>query len=157
VGREDDVPVSALRRHYGATPLHLALHVALFAAFAWVVLQVADAREAANIALWFVLAIVLHDLVLLPFYSAIDRVARRGAPRGAVNHVRVPLVLSAVLLLLFFPPILGLNDESFERVAGVEPSGYLERWLLATAVLFAASAALYAVRVRRAAVAASAS
>ena len=143
-----------MRARYGASPLHLALHVAVFAAFAWVALQVADAREAQNIVLWFAAAIVLHDLVLLPFYSAIDRAGRRGLARGsgaAVNHVRIPAALSALLLGLFFPPILGRNDASFARVAGVEPSGYLERWLLVTAALFAASAVLYVVRGRRAA------
>ena len=145
-------------RRYGSSPLHLVLHAALFAAFAWVALQVADAREARNIVLWFVAAIVLHDLALLPFYSAIDRVVRRGLPRAlAVNHVRVPAALSAVLFLLFFPPILGRNDGSFARVAGLEPSGYLERWLLVTAALFAASAVLYVVRSRRAAALQSAS
>ena len=149
--------MSALARHYGATPLHLLLHVALFSAFAWIALQVTEARGALDIALWFALALVLHDLALVPFYTAVDRLARRGVPRAAGNHVRVPLLLSAVLLLLFFPPILGLNDASFARVAGEEPDGYLERWLLATAVLFAASAVLYAARGRRSAVEASAS
>jgi Na+/melibiose symporter-like transporter len=143
--------VSALRRRYGSSPLHLALHVALFATFAWVALQVADAREATNIALWFVAALVLHDVVLLPLYSAVDRAVRRGAPRAAVNHVRVPLLLSGVLLLLFFPSVLARNEQSFARVAGVEPAGYLERWLLVTAALFAASALLYAVRATRSA------
>ena len=146
-----------MRARYGASPLHLVLHVAVFAAVAWVALQVTDAREAQNIVLWFVAAIVLHDLVLLPFYSAIDRAGRRGATSSAVNYVRVPAALSAVLLLLFFPPILGRNEESFARVAGVEPSGYLERWLLVTAGLFAASAVLYVVRSRRAAAVHSAS
>ena len=149
-----------MRARYGSSPLHLVLHVALFAAFAWVALQVADAREAQNIVLWFVAAIVLHDLALLPFYSAIDRVALRGPGRrsaAAVNHVRIPAALSALLFLLFFPPILGRNEGSFARVAGVEPSGYLERWLLVTAGLFAASAVLYVVRSRRAAAAHSAS
>ena len=51
-----------MKERYGASPLHLVLHVALFAAFAWVALQVADAREAQNVVLWFVAAIVLHDL-----------------------------------------------------------------------------------------------
>ena len=146
--------MSALARRYGSSPLHLVLHVALFAAFAWIALQVTEAREAQNIALWFALAIVLHDVALLPFYSAIDRVARRGIGGPAVNHVRVPLLCSALLLLLFFPAICGRNEQSFARVAGVEPSGYLERWLLVTAVLFAASAVLYTAR---AAVAARAS
>ena len=157
VGREDDVP---MRARYGASPLHLRRSTSpLFAAFAWVALQVADAREAQNIVLWFVAAIVLHDLVLLPFYSAIDRVgcARPAAAGAAVNHVRIPAALSALLFLLFFPPILGRNEGSFARVAGVEPSGYLERWLLVTAALFAASALLYVVSSRRAAAAHSAS
>jgi hypothetical protein len=118
---------------------------------AWVALQVADAREPANILMWFVLAVVLHDLALVPLYSALDRVARRAVPRGAINHVRVPVLLSALLFALFFPPILGRNDGSFARVAGVEPTGYLERWLVLSAVLFAASAVLYALRGRRAA------
>ena len=140
-----------MRARYGATPLHLVLHAGLFAAFAWVALQVADAREAQNIALWFVAAIVLHDLVLLPFYSAIDRAGARGVRGPQINYVRIPAGLSGVLLLLFFPAILGRNEASFARVAGVAPSGYLERWLLVTAALFLASAVLYVVRSRRAA------
>ena len=150
--------MKAFTARYGASPLHLLLHVALFAAFAWVALQVADVREAQNIVLWFVAAIVLHDIALLPFYSAIDRVGRRGLPgAAAVNHVRIPAALSALLLLLFFPPILGSNDGSFARVAGVEPAGYLARWLLVTAALFGVSALLYVVRSRRAAAVHSAS
>ena len=131
---------------YGASPLHLVLHVALLAAFGWVALQLADARQAANIALWFVAALVLHDLVLLPFYSAVDRAASRVATAQRINYVRVPAALSALLLLLFFPPILGRNDASFARVAGTEPSGYAERWLLVTAAVFGVSAALYLAR-----------
>jgi hypothetical protein len=125
-------------------PLHLLAHGLLFAVFGWAVLQLLDARESFNVLTWFVLAIVLHDLALLPFYSALDRAGRRlPVP---INHVRVPALLSALLLLLFFPPILGRNDGSFARVAGEEPTGYLERWLIVTAVLFAGSLALYALR-----------
>jgi hypothetical protein len=97
---------------------------------------------------------VLHDLALLPFYSALDGVVRPGEPSGAVNHLRVPAALSALLLLLFFPPILVLNDGSFARVSGVEPEGYLMKWLLVTAALFTASSVLYVVRSRRRAAAA---
>ena len=112
-------------------------HGLVFAISGWVVLQLVDAREAQNILLWFVLAIVLHDLVLLPFYSALDRIGR-GLPVPP-NAVRVPAALSGLLLLVFFPPILGRNDDSFARVAGSEPEGYLERWLVVTAALFAGS------------------
>ena len=142
----------ALKRHYGAGPLHVLLHVAVFATVLWVATSVVDARGAFNILLWFLAALVVHDLLLLPFYSAIDRVARRGMPGPRVNFVRVPALLSALLLLLFFPPILGRNDDSFSRVAGLEPEGYLERWLLLSAALFAVAALLYVVRrVRRSA------
>jgi hypothetical protein len=147
----------AFAARYGASPMHLLLHVAVFAAFAWVATSVADAREATNIVLWFVAAIVVHDLVLLPFYSAIDRVARRAAPGSAANYVRIPVGLSALLLLLFSGEILGRNEDTFARVAGVAPQGYVERWLLVTAVLFAVSAVLYALAVRRAAAAQSVS
>ena len=149
--------MSALRRRYGSTPLHLVLHLALLAATAWVGLQLAEARGVRDVVVWFALALVLHDIVFLPLYTLLDRIARRGVPRSAVNHVRVPVAGSGVLLLLFFPAILGCNAESFARVAGEEPSGYLGRWLLVTALLCAASAVLYAVRGRRSAVAASAS
>ena len=130
-----------MSRLYGTTPLHLLAHGLLFAVFGWVVLQLVDARGAPNIVLWFALAIVLQDLALVPLYSALDRLARRAVP--AVNHVRVPAALSGLLLLVFFPPILGRNDGTFARVAGKEPEGYLERWLLVTAALFAASLAIY--------------
>ena len=140
-----------MRRRYGSTPLHLLAHGLLFVVFAYVALQLADARGIRSILTWFVGALILHDLVLLPFYSALDRIGRRAAPSGAVNYVRVPVALSLLFLLLFYPPILGRNDGSFGRVAGVEPSGYLERWLLVSAALFALAAILYVVRLRRAA------
>ena len=123
------------------TPLHFAAHAVLFAVFGWVVLKLMDARESFNILAWFVLAIVLHDLVLLPFYSTLDRLARRIS----VN-IRWPAAMSGLLLLLFFPPILGRNDGSFARVAGEEPSGYLERWLIVTALLFAGTLAISVLR-----------
>lgn len=138
-----------MRRRYGAGPLHLLLHLAVFAAVAWVATSVADARAATNIVAWFVVAIVAHDLLLLPFYSLIDRAELALAPRAAVNYVRVPLALSGLLLLLFAPAILGRNEGSFANVAGVAPSGYLQRWLLVSAALFAASAVLYAVAGRK--------
>lgn len=130
-----------MRRHYGTSPLHLLAHGLLFAVFGWVVLQLVDARGAGDMLVWFVLAIVLHDLALLPFYSALDRLAVRS-PLPSANLVRIPAGLSLLLLLLFFPQILGLNDGSFRFVSGVNPEGYLERWLIVTGVLFAGALAL---------------
>lgn len=137
-----------MARVYGASPLHLAGHLALFAVAAYALGQALDARGAASFATWFVAAILLHDLVLLPAYSAVDRVVQRAAPR-AVNFVRAPAVVSAVLLLAYFPLVLGRADPSFERVAGYSPQGYALRWLVVTGALFLVSACAYLIARRR--------
>jgi hypothetical protein len=144
-----------IRRRYGASPLHLLAHALLFAAAGWVLLRVIDVRAASDVLLWFLGALVLHDLVLLPLYSLLDRAAsalarRVGPPRlSAINHVRVPAALSGLALLVFLPLISGRSDPQLRRVGGIEPTGYLERWLALTAALFALSALVYAVRVHR--------
>ena len=52
---------------------------------------------------------ILHDLVLLPAYSALDRLAR-VAVRGAINYVRVPAGLSLLMLLVFWGTIRGKGE-----------------------------------------------
>ncbi|MFJ3982576.1 hypothetical protein [Streptomyces fungicidicus] len=103
------------------------------------------------VALWFVGAAVIHDLVLLPLYSAADRALVKGAGRrrGRVGYVRVPAALSGLLLLVWFPLISGRVSERYAGVAGQSADGYAARWLLVTAVLFGGSAVVYAVRTRR--------
>ena len=140
-----------MRRRYGASPLHLAAHLVAFAAIGWAVLQLVDVRRADNVALWFVCALLLQDLVLLPAYSLLDRGAARGVGRRAINYVRIPAAFSGLLFLVWFPTLLGRNDRSFGRVARFTREDALEHWLVLTAVLFAASAALWLVRGRRAA------
>ena len=142
-------------RRYRASSLHLLAHAVLFAAAGWVLVNLLNARGARDVLLWLAAALVVHDLVLLPLYAALDRlavaIARRASSRTVplVNHVRVPAVLSGLTLLVFFPLIAGRSDANLERVSGMAPSGYLERWLLLVAALFAASAIAYAVRVER--------
>jgi hypothetical protein len=153
VGRVDDVQaalVTLLRRGYGTTPLHLVAHVAALALAGYALLQILDARSALSIVVWLVGAVVLHDFVLLPLYSGLDRAARRVAPARAIAYLRVPAGLSALLLLVYFPLILGRGEGTFRTLSGLEPQGYLERWLLVTAVLFAASAALFVITSRKA-------
>ena len=137
-----------ISRIYGASPLHLAGHLALFAIAAYALGQVLDARGAVNFAVWFVGAILLHDLVLLPAYSGVDRAVQRAAPR-AVNFVRAPAAVSAVLLLAYFPLILGRADPSFENVAGYSPQGYALRWLVVSGALFLVSGCAYLIARRR--------
>ena len=68
-----------------------------------------------------------------------------------INYVRVPAGLSGLLLLVFFPLILGRSTAKLEQVSGAPAPDYLARWLLISGVLFAGSAALYVWRSRRAA------
>ena len=140
-----------LRRHYGASPVHLLAHAVLLPLAAWAILKVVDVRAAGNVAAWFAGALVLHDALVLPAYSALDRVAARVRVLGvsAVNFVRVPAGLTLLTLAVYWPQVMGRNDGDFTYVSGVDAQGELERWLLLVAGLWLASALLLAVQVRR--------
>jgi hypothetical protein len=132
-----------MRARYGTSPLHLLAHLAALALAAWGLLQALQLGGADRIALWLVGAVVLHDLVLWPTYTTLDRLARRGRPAGWANYVRVPVGISALLALVFFPVMCGKGAATYERVSGSTWEGYTERWLLASALLFAVAGALY--------------
>jgi hypothetical protein len=135
-----------VRARYGASTLHLLAHLAVLPLVAWALLQVVDRPDAMRIFVWLALSAVVHDLVLLPFYSVLDRAGQRAAPSPAINYVRVPALLSGLLLLVFFPAIADKGEPSFTRVSGLTYDGYLARWLLITAALFAISGAAYLLR-----------
>jgi hypothetical protein len=118
-----------IARRYGASGWHLAGHVAYLALAAYVLAQLLDRPAAANIVAWLVAAIVLHDLVALPLYTLLDRLLWRAAPRRLAAALRTAAVLAGFSLLVFFPPVLGLNGRTFARVAGHPPSGYAARWI----------------------------
>ncbi len=147
-------PRSWFRRLYGAGLAHALLMTAGFAFAGYLLTRILGSSHPGWLLLWFVGAIILHDLVFLPLYSALDRVLtsrRRGdvsAPQGPtwINHVRVPAVISGVLLLVTFPLVLRLSDHDYATASGLHESVYLARWLLVTAGLFAVSAVLYLVR-----------
>ncbi len=143
--------MTLLRRRYGSSPVHLVAHLAALALCAYAVLQLLDAGRWFNVVLWLVGAVVLHDLVLLPLYSALDRATRRLAGRRAVNFLRVPAGLSALLALVYSPVILVRGDANYARLSGLQADGYLERWLLVSGLLFAASALLFVLTARKAA------
>jgi len=137
------------RRVYGSSPLHLAAHLVAFAVAAYALRQALGGRGARDVVVWIVAGALLHDLVLVPAYSAADRLASL-ATRGRVrvlNHVRVPAVIAGVLLLVYFPLILARAPGNVQRATGHRPADYGLRWLIITAALFAASALLYAARV----------
>ena len=138
-----------LRRAYGDGPLHLLAHLAALALAAYAFTRIFAGAQPWNVVLWFAGALVLHDAIAFPLYTALDRLAQRRRGR-AVNYVRVPALLSALSLIVFSPLILGLGDGRYERATTLAQDVYLGRWLLLCGALFAASGLLYAVRARRA-------
>ncbi|MEV0737943.1 hypothetical protein AB0I51_18645 [Streptomyces sp. NPDC050549] len=103
-----------------------------------------------GVGLWFVGAAVLHDLVLVPLYAGVDRALARVL--GAAGHrewtgcVRVPALLSGLLLLVWFPLISGQVADRYRSATTLSGDGFLSRWLLVTAALFGGSAVLLVVR-----------
>jgi hypothetical protein len=151
--------IGAFKRRYGENPLHLLGHLAAFAIAAYALAQVLGGSAPVNFAAWFVGAALLHDIVFLPLYSLLDRIAHHGARRARVgapssvpliNHLRAPALISGLLLLVYFPLILGPAGRTYRAATGHGLDGYLRNWLLITAALFVASAVVYAVRLRRA-------
>lgn len=170
-----------IRRWYGAHPLHLLALLASFALAGYAVHAVVAAGQWRGFAVWFLVAIVGHDLLLFPLYSVADLSLRRLLPRRAagarpgrgdrdssgtqngtaartppagppvINYVRVPAAFSLLLLLVWFPLILGLSSAAYQRASGLGTGPYLWRWLAVTGALFAASSISYALRLRRAA------
>ena len=66
-----------------------------------------------------------------------------------INYLRVPVGLSLLLLLVWWPLILGDAPGTFFAATGLTTDVYLPRWLGVTGVLFLASAAAYALKIRR--------
>jgi hypothetical protein len=144
--------MSRFRRFYGSTPLHLLGHLAAFGIAGFALAQIINGGAWINFVAWFAGAAVLHDLVFLPLYSLLDRVhasvhMRRPVPRvPVINHIRVPALISGLLLLVYFPLILGPSGSEYYKATGHHLHGYLRNWLLISAALFAASGVVYAVR-----------
>ncbi|MEO3807616.1 hypothetical protein ABGB17_01290 [Sphaerisporangium sp. B11E5] len=141
-------PLRRVAARYGAAPWHAVLMCACFAVTAYVLSRVVAAGIIAGFALWFAGAVILHDLVLLPLYSLADRTLTGRLPRrpSVVNHVRVPAALSGLLLLVWFPLVLGASSRGYREAAALGTGPYLGRWILVTLALFAGSALVYVLR-----------
>ncbi|HWH29325.1 MAG TPA: hypothetical protein VNU26_10245 [Mycobacteriales bacterium] len=151
-GRPHD---TGFARRYGARPWHLLVLLALFAATGYVASRLLGDPTLPSIVLWFVGAAVVWDLVLGPALSLGDlglRTAlRRRRPAGVrpLNYVRVPALLSLLLLVLWAPLVLQRSEAVYRAKTGLTQDPYLERWLAVTAVLFAASAVAFLAAVWR--------
>ncbi len=147
--------MSWFRRWYGANPLHLLAMIGCFA-LAWY--AGADLLQAKplGVAVWFVGAVVGHDLILMPLYALADKsvtvVFRHRPPKLPtvpwINYLRVPVVLSGLLLLIWFPLIFQIPSR-FPRTTDLSLDPYLGHWLAVTGALFLLSAVALAVRFRR--------
>ncbi len=151
------------RRGYGAGPLHLLAMIAslLIAGAAVAGWLHNDGSTVKLILIWFVGSIVGHDLVLLPLYSALDRIASGTVSARPSNpaplertpawvYVRVPALLCGLLALVFFPEILRLGNQTFHTASGMTQDVYLARFLLTCGALFLISGVAYAVNAGRA-------
>ena len=147
------------RYEYGASPAHLLVALTSLAVSAWALLQVFDVISTPDrFLIWLLGGIILHDFVFLPLYSLLGLGAAGALTAGeqpgrfriaALNHLRIPVMLSALMLLVWYPLVLSKSPAGFEGATGRSTDIYMERWLLLTAVLFAGSALLLAVRARR--------
>jgi hypothetical protein len=145
------------RHEYGSGPLHAAALAATLSLSAWALYEALGGVGPWSFAAWFVAGIFAHDLVLLPLYSLLGAVAYRGlrvasgqpARVAALNHLRVPALLSALLLLVWLALILGLSESRYRADTGLSTDVYLPRWLALSGAMFLISAVAFAVRVRR--------
>jgi hypothetical protein len=142
------------RRWYGANPLHLLAMIGCFA-LAWYAGAGLLHAKAVGVAVWFAGAVVGHDLILLPLYALADKsvmtVFRHRPPRLPtvpwINYLRVPVVLSGLLLLIWFPLIFRIPSH-FPRSTDLSLDPYLGHWLAVTGALFLLSAVAFALRLR---------
>jgi hypothetical protein len=150
-----------LRTAYGASPLHALAVVASFAVAGYGFLRIAQSPSALGTFVWFAAAIFAHDLLAFPLYSTLNLIAHRSLVEPsdewlesrrvpAINHLRVPAILSGVAFLMFFPLILGLDSARYAADTGLDVDVFLGRWLGICAALFLGSALIYAIRLRRA-------
>jgi hypothetical protein len=129
-------------------PVAVVAHVAALGLAGWALVQLLGLGGRAHIVAWLLGAVIVHDMLLWPAYTAADRAARRGQRVRWANYVRVPLGISALLALVFFPVMLGKGEAAYGRVSGRGWDGYALRWLAVSAGLFALSGAVYLIRSR---------
>lgn len=141
---------------YGANPLHLLSLLCCFTLAGYAAIRLVSFQPI-MVAVWFLGAVIGHDLLLLPLYSVADRslltILRHqpaALPRVAwINYVRVPAFLSGLLFLVWFPLILRL-PVAYTPATALSPQPFLWHWLAVTAALWILSAFMFALRLRRA-------
>ncbi len=146
------------RRLYGAGPQHLAGHLVAFAVAAFAFDRIFSGGGVSALLIWLLAFVVAHDLIFVPAYTGLDRLFRRAIARVSlphatgipvINHVRVPVMISGLLLIIYFPLISGRADRWYSTLSGHHLTDYLRNWLLITVALCLGSGLIYALRVVR--------
>jgi hypothetical protein len=145
-------------RRYGASPLHLLAHLVGFAIVAIALDRIFSGGDVKELLMWYLGFAIAHDLVFLPAYTGLDRLFRATVAWPplrtrfrvpVINHVRAPVVISGLLLIIYFPLIARRSDGTYFALSGHHLTHYLRNWLLITAALFLASGLIYAARIVR--------
>jgi hypothetical protein len=152
-------PASRFRSRYGAGPLHLFLMLGALALAVYAVLELglADLVDPdswwQSVAVWFLAAALAHDLLVVPVYAIVDRLITTSAGRVEpprrprfVNHLRVPLLASALTFVVFVPGIVQQGTDAHLRATGLTQDPYLGRWLVLSASFFLVSLLWFLVR-----------
>jgi hypothetical protein len=150
---------AGFRRHYGAGPLHLLAHLIGFAIAAIALNRIFSGGHVEELLEWYLGFAIAHDLVFVPAYTGLDRLFRATIARlplrtrtdiPLINHVRAPVMISALLLIIYFPLITRRSEGTYFALSGHQLTHYLRNWMLITAVLCLGSGLIYAARVVRA-------
>ncbi len=142
-------------RWYGAGPRHLAAIAVNAAISGYALSRIVGVPRWGEILAWLGGAVVFYDFVLFPLLVVADGLMRKVAGHGPaprmpwLNYVRLPLALSALLLLVFFPLVLRQPADAYRLNTGLSIDPYLGRWLAVTGALLVGSAALYTFRLLR--------
>ncbi len=152
---------------YGSNPLHMLGTIAAWALAGYVVILLGPQALWnpkvwwQSIAVWFLAAIIAHDLILFPLYALADRSVtgalaavrvRRAEPSAGLprvsplNYLRVPTLATGLSLLLFFPGIIPQGQSTYLAATGQNQQPFFARWLLLVAALYGLSALAYAAR-----------
>jgi len=139
-------------RWYGAGPLHLLTMLGSLALAGYAAAELLPSNFV-GIPVWLAGAVIGHDLILMPLYALADTsvmaVFRHRPPKLPtvpwINYLRVPVVLSGLLLLMWFPLIFRIPSH-FPRTTDLSLDPYLGHWLAVTGALFLLSATALALR-----------
>ncbi len=156
------------RAFYGSTPLHLLGMLLSFALVGYVVATLGISALFnpttwwKSILVWFLGAVILHDLVLFPAYALADRAVHkvshaltgrhphRPARVSPHNYLRLPTLVTGLTFVLFFPGIIEQGATSYQHATGQTQAPFLHRWLLLALATYALSAVVYTITWTRA-------